>query len=309
MRFTLIQMLIASVVLGLILLGVVGGYGLKLSKQIKPPEAQNNYPLQRIVRYQIQVRNAEPKPQENKVIRVLAPYPQTATQKRVDLRADQPYELVKDASGNDWLVFPMAFIAPLGKKHLTLTVQLGLTNDPTAQALSEKEREHYLAAEQYIEVNDLAIQKRAAELKRAEPHATARAVLQAVRDNLSYSGYIREPRGARYALIEKRGDCTEYAYLFTALMRANQIPSRVLRGYVMEQDGLLDPTEVHDWSEYYHEGRWHLVDPQRGVLRSRQSHYLAMRIVDYREHEQNIEADRLIQGDTGLEVSQLRVGE
>ena len=51
----------------------------------------------------------------------------------------------------------------------------------------------------------------------------------------AYVGYIKNDRGALYALKTKEGDCTEFMHLFVALCRANKIPARCIGGYVQRE--------------------------------------------------------------------------
>jgi len=78
-------------------------------------------------------------------------------------------------------------------------------------------------------------------------------------------------------LHSRRSDCTGQADLFVALCRACGIPARGLSGYICPGSMIVDPRDYHNWSQFYENGTWRLADPQRGVLRRRQSEYIAMR--------------------------------
>ncbi|MEM4704780.1 MAG: transglutaminase-like domain-containing protein, partial [Candidatus Bathyarchaeia archaeon] len=59
-----------------------------------------------------------------------------------------------------------------------------------------------------------------------------------------------EEKGALWALANKKGDCSEYSYLFTALCRASGIPARVKAGFAFHFSS--ETTENgHMWAEYY----------------------------------------------------------
>jgi transglutaminase-like putative cysteine protease len=65
------------------------------------------------------------------------------------------------------------------------------------------------------------------------------------------------------ALRSGRGDCTEFADLFTTLARALDIPARPVNGLVYaEIDG--PGFYVHAWSEVALDGQWVAVDPTSG---------------------------------------------
>ncbi|TAL23500.1 MAG: transglutaminase domain-containing protein, partial [Nitrospirae bacterium] len=125
--------------------------------------------------------------------------------------------------------------------------------------------------------NDEKIIKLAGQLKNKNPQETARTIYKWVSGNLRYSGYAKDPKGARYALETKEGDCTEYMYLFVALCRANQIPARGVGGFICRQNSLLRPEAYHNWAEFYYNKAWRLTDPQNKVFMEDEGDYIAMR--------------------------------
>jgi transglutaminase-like putative cysteine protease len=100
-----------------------------------------------------------------------------------------------------------------------------------------------------------------------------------VADNLRYAGYVKNARGARYALAHQKGDCTEFMALFVALCRADRIPARGIGGYVLKNSSIVKPAGYHNWAEFYHDGVWHAVDPQNNVFMPSLTEYIAMRII------------------------------
>jgi len=123
------------------------------------------------------------------------------------------------------------------------------------------------------------ISQRAQQLTTADPVRTAQNIFRWVADNVKSSGYLKEPRGARYALSTKQGDCTEFMYLFMAFCRAAGIPARGLGGYVTDKNAILKPGDYHNWAEFYVNGLWYLADPQRQVFMQQQWQYLVMQIL------------------------------
>lgn len=71
------------------------------------------------------------------------------------------------------------------------------------------------------------------------------------------------------ALYEMRGECQSHTYLFAALARAIQIPTRIVNGlvYSEEYDGFL----YHAWPEVY-VGEWRALDPTFGQNRVDATH-------------------------------------
>ena len=76
--------------------------------------------------------------------------------------------------------------------------------------------------------------------------------------------YPPSQRSADQILKRKRGVCADYAVLEVALLRAANIPARLLEGW------LWDDTEnawfYHAWVQVYYWGRWRMLDPTHGSL-------------------------------------------
>ena len=62
------------------------------------------------------------------------------------------------------------------------------------------------------------------------------------------------------ALEQGRGECTDYADLFTTLARAIGLPARTIFGLAYK-DGSNPAFMFHAWNEVYADGRWRSVDP------------------------------------------------
>lgn len=133
----------------------------------------------------------------------------------------------------------------------------------------------YTQPEQYIESNDLLIANKAEALAgdRKNPIRIAEKMYDFVRSYLTYEAQS-EIRGASWALLNGRGDCTEYGTLFVALLRAVGIPSRIVVGHVsteLSRGGVANATGLwinspHLWTELYVDGfGWIPVDPTFGV--------------------------------------------
>ncbi|PXV63426.1 transglutaminase superfamily protein [Sinimarinibacterium flocculans] len=100
-----------------------------------------------------------------------------------------------------------------------------------------------------------------------------------MKGNLRYEGFTAADFGARHALRQRSGDCTEYAYLVAALARANGFPARVLGGYVSDRGFVPQATDYHNWAEVYVDGSWQLADAQKGNLFHNSENYVAFRII------------------------------
>lgn len=84
----------------------------------------------------------------------------------------------------------------------------------------------------------------------------AKALFVWLKNNTVY--YI-DPRGANYShlpaetLHSGRGKCDELSHLYISLLRADGIPSRFVKGYLIERDP--DQYISHRWVEFY-DGQW-----------------------------------------------------
>ena len=62
-------------------------------------------------------------------------------------------------------------------------------------------------------------------------------------------------------VLNRRGDCTEYAQLFISLARLNGIPAREVSGFVYNYDEANPSFEQHAWAEVWLSDGWKEVDP------------------------------------------------
>ncbi|MFP5315568.1 MAG: transglutaminase-like domain-containing protein [Actinomycetes bacterium] len=98
-------------------------------------------------------------------------------------------------------------------------------------------------------------------------------LLQAVREwvsgNISYvSGSSRHTDGATDTLLARRGVCRDYAHLVISLLRAKDVPARLVSVYAPG----LTPMDFHAVVEAWVDGAWHVVDatglaPRTNLLR------------------------------------------
>lgn len=236
-----------------------------------------SYPIPRYIRYSYTAKNMT-----NRLVReahfwTYAPVKRTPTQKCVTIKASHPYKLITDALGNQILSFTLTDIPPYGTQIISIEANLKLADKPNRLSIKGKKR--YLKAEEYCEADDPAIIQQAKQLRGSETKKIAENTFRWVANTVQYAGYVENPRGALYALQEKKGDCTEFMYLFVALSRANKIPARGIGGYVVTDNAILRPTGYHNWAEFYDKGAWRLADPQRRVFMQNQSRYIAMHVI------------------------------
>lgn len=239
-----------------------------------------NNPVSRQVRFNLTIQNLTGKTLNNQTVWFYGPVKRTATQQLQKLEVSVPYDIEEDALGNQLIRLSFDQFAPFSTKLVSIRADLLLSSSTNSSRLMDMAV--YLDEERYIEKDDPVIKKTAGLIKSNYSLNMVDGIYQWVRSNMSYAGYIAEDLGARYAAINRRGDCTEYAYLVTALARASLIPARVLGGYVMDRNGAPKADEYHNWAEVYMDGAWHLVDAQKENYRSNGDKYIATRVISQR---------------------------
>ena len=81
-----------------------------------------------------------------------------------------------------------------------------------------------------------------------------------VNANIRYvPGFSRGTDGAVDAFLSRQGVCRDFAHLAVALLRARNVPARVVAAYAPG----LDPMDFHAVAEAWMDGRWHLLDATR----------------------------------------------
>jgi len=245
--------------------------------QTDPRAAPGAYTIPRQVQYSFTVSNRTGQPVRDGRFWTYAPVKETSSQRFVELSASHPSEMIVDPLGNQVLHMTFPLLSPYATKIITVRADLLLSHAPNP--IQVRDPEPYLRPEKFCESDSPEISELAKTLRATEPLKTAENVFRWVRDHVQYSGYVKNARGALYALEHKRGDCTEFMYLFMALCRSNHIPARGMGGYKVGANAVLSPKGYHNWAEFYVDGQWRVADPQQGAFMENESHYIAMRII------------------------------
>jgi len=225
------------------------------------------------IRYSLSVRNTTNVPIKSARISADGPVMHTATQHCQLIQASHPYTVLKDSFGNQFLTFQWEIFPPLTTKVVTIQSEIQIWDEP------QRDQTHivkdFLQPEPLIESADSQIRLQAAKLKGRTSRQTAENINDWVANHIVYRGYVNRNRGAAYALKYGQGDCTEYAFLFVALCRANGIPARPMAGFICPQSMVVDFGGYHNWAEFYLDGRWHIADPQNKNFMSNSPSYIA----------------------------------
>ncbi len=155
--------------------------------------------------------------------------------------------------GRIWLVDVAA-----GEVVLDYTARVEGTSGP--HVADDADLLLYLRPSRYCESDRLAGFARREFAGIADPAAMVAAVGDWVRARLDYvSGSSDVTDGAVDTLIGGRGVCRDFAHLSVALLRALEVPARVVAVYA---PGLY-PMDFHAVAEACVDGVWYVIDPTR----------------------------------------------
>ncbi len=257
------------------------------------------YTITKQIRYSFTLQNKTNQLLPHAQFWTYAPVPRTSHQWLEKVSASQPFNVSRDGLGNEILHFELENIAPYAAKIVSITADLKMTE--AAASTEDRPIERFLRAEPYIESEDAKLVAIARNVHASSAVATMKHAYTWVASNLKTETYVPEDRGASYALASRKGDCTEFAYLLTALGRANQVPSRPVGGYVFKGNAIVKAPDYHNWMEFYADGRWHLADAQKRVFMESQTDYVAMRVIAV-TGEEAIASQRFSYAGDGLDV-------
>ncbi|HXU92607.1 MAG TPA: transglutaminase-like domain-containing protein [Gallionella sp.] len=240
-------------------------------------EADGNYRIPKQIRYSFTLTNTGGKPLEKAQFWTYLPVPQTSHQKVKKIAANHPYQEKRDELGNSSIHFELGSIPPYGTEIVSITVDLLMSARAVEMPVGNQSR--FLSREPYIETDNDRIVALASQLYGDPALGMVREDYEWVAHNITYEGYVAEDRGAAYAMEKRKGDCTEFAYLLTALYRAQKIPARAIGGYVFSGNGVAKAVDYHNWTEFYLDGAWQIADAQKGAFAEKQRNYVAMRVI------------------------------
>lgn len=241
--------------------------------------ASKPYVTPRQVRYGFTINNTKGMPQDEAVFCTYAPIRQTSQQRCVRLEVSPPADLLTDRLGNQILRFNIAPVPPFGVVIVTVKADLMLAEQPASVSRTEPAK-LFSRPGQGVESDNAEIVKLARSLKAKKPIQTARQISDWVSANIEDAGYIRNNRGALYALQSMKGDCTEYASLFAALCRADEVPARVVGGYLCNANAILNGAGYHNWAEFFDGKVWKVADPFLKSFDKNDKSYIGMNILN-----------------------------
>jgi transglutaminase-like putative cysteine protease len=140
----------------------------------------------------------------------------------------------------------------------TVTIRYDATVEGTAEAAPVEQLDliAYRRPSRYCE-SDQLLPTAHAEFQGLEGKPLLDAVSSWVGAQLRYiPGSSKPTDGATETLLARQGVCRDYAHLVVALLRALDVPARLVAVYAPG----LDPMDFHAVAEAYIDGAWHVVD-------------------------------------------------
>jgi transglutaminase-like putative cysteine protease len=259
-----------------------------------------NYPIQRTVKYSFTLKNQNNHPIEKTELFVYAPIGESVFQQLESLSSSHSFNLMEDDRGNKRMAFAIENLPPYASKTVSVTASVNLSDEDNQIGPL---RESYLSDGKYIGLRHPDIQRLAHKLKADTQQGTVEGIYRWITRNIRESGYVKHDLGALHALENRSGDCTEFMYLFSALARANGIPTRNMAGFVAKENRILRPADYHNWNEVYIDGAWYLVDTNKQVFMQKSSEYIAMRLIADSARDQSMGSQSFFSANTDIRLS------
>jgi hypothetical protein len=260
------------VIVCLVISGVVFLFEIPLLNNTESFKKNSNTFNFKRVQYRFRIWNTQNQPLVKVHFYVHGPLELTGTQRCMGIESSYPYELISDTLGNQVLKYTFETFPPYASKIVSIRADLILAATPIESAKA-------IFVESVTSIaEDVNIRQLADQLKSKTVRATAQNIYRWVAENISYTGYLKKAKGARQVLMDRTGDCTEFADLFVALAHAAKIPARRISGYLSYENKVLRPSDFHDWAEFYEDGVWRIADSQKKNFDANYPDYIAMKI-------------------------------
>ncbi|MBA2612479.1 MAG: hypothetical protein H0U95_10940 [Bacteroidetes bacterium] len=150
------------------------------------------------------------------------------------------------------------------KLEVTMKVKIKIYDLKTAKKHPVKNNKDLdtlscLKDEENFRSNSKSIKAVAENLKGNDREEIVKNIFNYVDSVLDYHIFYFQDRGAKQALKDGKGDCTEYSELMITLCRAKKIPARIVKGLIPNSNGTIGH---HNWVEvYFPQYDWVAFDP------------------------------------------------
>ncbi len=157
-----------------------------------------------------------------------------------------------------------------GVDHPQLPQELRLTHNPVSRAALRGDPRDHSGEELRFPITHPTIQTLVQRSMANDAAATIARLVETAHQQIDYAE--NQPAGSVLtALAEGRGECTDYADLFTTMARAAGFPARNVYGLAYK-DGPQPAFMFHAWNEVFSDGRWQAVDPTWNQVQVDASH-------------------------------------
>lgn len=175
------------------------------------------------------------------------------TSESLDVLSDRSPVQVRELSGRHGARLHRV-AAPAGP--MTITYQAVVAGHVAPTPVDELDLIEYLRPSRYCESDTLFATARS-EFNGTSGLELLRQVAEWVTTRLRYVPGASQPiDGAVATLLARAGVCRDYAHLVVALLRAKDVPARVVSVYAPG----LAPMDFHAVAEAFVDGAWHIVD-------------------------------------------------
>lgn len=148
-------------------------------------------------------------------------------------------------------------LADVTQGRIAISYDVTVTGTSAIAASDEIDQIRYLRQSRYCESDQLGPTARD-KFEGLTGVDLLNAVRGWVHKQLRYvPGSSRSADGAIHALIARQGVCRDFAHLAIALLRALDVPARLVSTYAPG----LSPMDFHALAEAYIDGRWVVIDP------------------------------------------------
>ena len=208
--------------------------------------------------FQLNIQKKSHSSLKNLGIYVSFPSSISLRQNLISLQSSHPVSEVTDILGNSWLSvqapetfedFQFSYYAILETYPIYYT--WNIVEEKYPQGWPQR-KERYLQSEPGVECSSPEVLFLAEKIKEKSSAQIIQKAFRVVKKNLVYKLQKKE-YGAQYAALHGEGDCTEYASLFAAILRAHNLPARITIGYLGDET-------LHAITEVYVGGVWIPMD-------------------------------------------------
>lgn len=153
-------------------------------------------------------------------------------------------------------------------RSMSLDYRAELDGQAAAAEVDPMDLITYLRPSRYCESDTLG-PTAASQFGDLSGHDLLTAVRAWVHDSLAYVSGSSDPTdGAEQTLLSRQGVCRDFAHLVIALLRARNVPARLVSVYAPG----LSPMDFHAVAEAYVDGAWYVVDatglaPRQSMIR------------------------------------------